>query len=267
MKYALIGCGRVSGNHIKAALENNLEIVALCDVVPEKAEKIKKDFSLNEKTLVYTDYKAMLNDVNVDFVAIATESGTHAEIAIYCAENKVNFIVEKPLAMSIAEADDIINAVEKNNVKACVSHQNRFNIAVQHLHNAILNQRFGKISHGSINIRWHRGEDYYTRDNWRGKWASDGGTLMNQCIHGIDLLSWMLGEEVSEVCGMTNNAFHSYIEAEDIGVAVVRFKNGAVATIEGTTNCFEDFEQTLCVFGENGTVRLGGMNANKVDTW
>ncbi len=267
MKYALIGCGRVSKNHIKAATLNNLEIVALCDVIPQKAEKLIKEFSLSSDTPIFTDYKEMLEAVKVDFVAIATDSGIHAEIAIYCAENKVNFIVEKPLAMSLADADRVIEAVEKNNVTACVSHQNRFNIAIQHLHNAVTTNRFGKISHGSINIRWHRGDDYYLAENWRGKWASDGGTLMNQCIHGIDLLSWMLGEEVEEVYGMTNNAFHECIEGEDIGVAVVRFKNGAIATIEGTVNCFEDFEQTLTIFGENGTVRLGGMYANKVDMW
>lgn len=267
MKYALIGCGRVSGNHIKAATLNNLEIVALCDLIPERANELKEEFSLKSEIPVYTDYKKMLSEESLDFVAIATDSGKHAEIAIYCAEHKVNFIVEKPLAMSIEDADRIIEVVERNNVTACVSHQNRFNVAVQHLHNAIKTDRFGKISHGSINIRWHRAEKYYNQDAWRGKWASDGGTLMNQCIHGIDLMSWMLGEEVVEVYGMTNNAFHDYIEAEDIGVAVVRFKNGAVATIEGTVNCFEDFEQTLCVFGENGTVRLGGMNANKVDVW
>jgi len=267
MRYALIGCGRVSGNHINAAKVNELEIVALCDIVPEKAKALINKYSLNEEIPVFSDYKEMLSEIKPDFVGIATDSGTHAEIAIYCAEHKTNFIIEKPLAMSISEADEIIKAVEENNVTACVSHQNRFNIAVQHLHNAIKTERFGKISHGSINIRWHRAEDYYSQDAWRGKWASDGGTLMNQCIHGIDLLSWMLGEEIEEVFGMTNNAYHNYIEAEDIGVAVVRFKNGAVATIEGTVNCFEDFEQTLCIFGEKGTVRLGGMNANKVDAW
>lgn len=267
MRYALIGCGRVSGNHIKAAQLNDIEIVALCDLVPEKAKALIEKYSLKSDTPIYTDYKEMLKSIKPDFVGIATESGTHAEIAIYCAEQKTNFIVEKPLAMSMTEAEKIIEAVEKNNVTACVSHQNRFNIAVQHLHNEIINNRFGKISHGAINIRWSRGEDYYSQDAWRGKWASDGGTLMNQCIHGIDLLSWMLGEEVTEIYGMTNNAFHNYIEAEDLGMAVLRFKNGAIATIEGTVNCFEDFEQTLTVFGENGTVRLGGMSANKVDFW
>ena len=158
MRYALIGCGRVSKNHIKAATLNDLEIVALCDIIPEKAQKLIDDFSLSD-VKIFTDYKKMVSEVNPDFVAIATDSGLHAEIAIYCAENKINFIVEKPIAMSIQDADRIIDIVEKNNVTACVSHQNRFNIAVQHLHKAIETERFGKISHGSINIRWHRGDD------------------------------------------------------------------------------------------------------------
>ncbi len=268
MKFALIGCGRISYSHIKAAKENEIEIIALCDKIKEKAESLKKETSLNDSVLIFDDYKKMLKNIKVDFVAIATDSGSHSEIAVFCAENKVNFIVEKPMAMSIEEAERIIEAVEKNKVIATVSHQNRFNIAVQHLHNAIKENRFGKISHGAVNIRWHRDEEYYIQDDWRGKWATDGGTLMNQCIHGIDLLSWMLGEEVTDVFGMLNNAFHkTIVEAEDIGVAVLRFKNGALATIEGTTNCFEDFEQTLSVFGEKGTVRLGGMNANKVSDW
>ncbi len=268
MKFALIGCGRISDNHIKAAKENNIEIIALCDKVKEKALNLKERHFLRDTVLIFEDYKKMLKNVKIDFVAIATDSGSHAEIACFCAENKINFIVEKPMAMSVEDADKIIRTVEDNNVIAAVSHQNRFNIAVQYLHNAIKNNRFGKISHGSINVRWHRDEEYYVQDDWRGKWETDGGTLMNQCIHGIDLLLWMLGEEVTDVFGMTNNAFHKkIIEAEDIGVAVLRFKNGALATIEGTTNCFKDFEQTLTIFGEKGTVKLGGMNANKIDVW
>lgn len=267
MKYALIGCGRVSPNHINAAQKNGLEIVALCDVVREKAENIKKTFSLSDNVEIYTDYKLLLEKQKPDFVSIATVSGTHSEIAVYCAEHGVNFLVEKPMAMSMAEADEIIRAVEKNKVTAAVCHQNRFNIAVQELKNAIDEGRFGKISHGSVNIRWHRDEKYYLQDDWRGKWATDGGTLMNQCIHGMDLLRWLLGGEIDTVYGMTSNAFHPYIEAEDIGVAAVKFKNGVLATVEGTVNAVEDVEETLCIFGENGTVRLAGTSANAIDIW
>lgn len=265
MRYALIGCGRVSKNHIKAALNNNLEIVALCDIVAEKAENLNDEFSL--QVPVYTDYREMLEKEKPQLVAIATSSGAHGEISLYCAENGFNFIVEKPMAMSIPEADAVIKAVEKNGVVASVSHQNRFNIAVQELKLALDSGRFGRLSHGNINVRWSRDESYYAGDEWRGKWASDGGTLMNQCIHGIDLLRWAFGDEVESVYGSVRNRQHPYIEAEDVGVAVVNFKNGAVATIEGTVNLTENLEETLSVFGENGTVRLGGMNANIVDVW
>ena len=265
MRYALIGCGRVSGNHIKAAKNNNLEIVALCDIVPEKAQALAEKCQV--QTEIYSDYKLMLQEVKPELVAIATISGNHAEIAEYCAEKGFNFIVEKPMAMSIEEADRVIAAAEKSGVIAGVSHQNRFNIAVQELRRAIDNGRFGKLSHGSVHIRWNRDENYYNQDDWRGKWATDGGALMNQCIHGIDLLRWMFGDEIDSVYGSTRNHQHPYIEAEDVGVAVINFKNGAVATVDGSVNTVENLEETLCVFGEDGMVRLGGMNASTVDVW
>ncbi|MBR4287220.1 MAG: Gfo/Idh/MocA family oxidoreductase [Clostridia bacterium] len=265
MRYALIGCGRVSGSHIKAAIKNNLEIAALCDIVPEKAQLLKEKYNLEAE--IFSDYKEMLRKISPELVAIATVSGTHGEIATYCAENGFNFMVEKPMAMSIAEADRVIAAAEKSGVTAGVCHQNRFNIAVQELRRAIDDNRFGKLSHGSVHIRWCRDEDYYSQDDWRGKWASDGGALMNQCIHGIDLLRWMMGDEIESVYGSVRNVMHPYIEAEDIGVAVINFKNGAVATVEGTVNTVDNLEETLCVFGEKGMVLLGGMNASAVDVW
>ena len=266
MKYALIGCGRVAPSHIKAAKANNLDIVALCDIDMQKAADFAEENSVADAEL-FDDYKRMLAEVKPDFVAIATWSGNHAEIAEYCALQGVNFVVEKPMAMSIAEADRVIAAAKKTGVTAGVCHQNRFNIAVQELRRAVECDRFGKLSHGSVNIRWCRKEDYYNQDSWRGKWASDGGALMNQCIHGIDLLRWMMGDEIESVYGSVRNSHHPYIEAEDIGVAVVNFKNGAVATIEGTVNAVDNLEETLCIFGENGMARLGGMSANTVDVW
>ncbi len=266
MRYALVGCGRVAPSHIKAAKANGVDIVALCDMNLDKAKKFALANQV-ENVRLYEDYKVLLSEEQLDFVAIATSSGSHGEIAEYCALKGVNFLVEKPLAMSIEEADRVIAAAAKTNVIAGVCHQNRFNIAVQELKRAIDNGRFGKLSHGSIHIRWCRKEDYYNRDEWRGKWATDGGALMNQCIHGIDLLRWVFGDDVESVFGSTRNQQHPYIEAEDVGVAVVNFKNGAVATIEGTVNTFEDLEETLCVFGDSGMVRLGGMNASTVDVW
>ncbi|MEG1427393.1 MAG: Gfo/Idh/MocA family oxidoreductase [Oscillospiraceae bacterium] len=270
MNYALIGCGRIATNHIKAVIENGLNLVAICDVVPEHMESLLAKHGLQDKPEIkrYTDYRDMLRENTVELVAIATESGLHAEIALYCIEQGVNVIIEKPMAMSIADASDIIRLSEKKGVKVSACHQNRFNVAVQEMRGALEQGRFGKLSHGSIHVRWNRNQNYYTQAPWRGTWAQDGGCLMNQCIHGIDLLRWMLGDEIDTVYGVTKQQFHGYLEAEDIGMAVIKFKNGAVATVEGTTNVYpQNLEETLYVFGENGTAKLGGKSTNAIDVW
>lgn len=271
MKYALIGCGRISTNHIKAAVANSLEIVAICDIVPEQMEEVLKKHNLqNDKSIArYTDYKKMIAEHgDIRLISIATESGKHAEIALFCIEHDINVIIEKPMAMSIADADRIIELSAAKNIKVSACHQNRFNIAVQKMRKALESGRFGKISHGSIHVRWNRNRDYYDQAKWRGTWAQDGGALMNQCIHGIDLLRWMMGNDIEEVYGVTKQQFHDYLECEDIGMAVVKFKNGAVGTIEGTTNVYpKNLEETLYLFGENGTVKLGGKSTNAIDVW
>lgn len=270
MKYALIGCGRISTNHLKAAVNNKLNIVGVCDLFPEKMEEILEKHGLekDEKIHRYTDYKELLERDQPTLVSIATESGNHAEIALYCIEKGVNVIIEKPMAMSIDDANKIINLAEEKNVKVSACHQNRFNVAVQELRKSVEAGRFGKISHGSIHVRWNRNKGYYDQASWRGTWAQDGGALMNQCIHGIDLLRWMMGDEVEEVYGATRQQFHDYLEAEDVGMAVVKFKNGAIGTIEGTTNVYpKNLEETLYIFGENGTVKIGGTSTNNIDVW
>ncbi|MCI8413846.1 MAG: Gfo/Idh/MocA family oxidoreductase [Clostridia bacterium] len=271
MKYALIGCGRISTNHIKAAVNNNLQIVAVCDMVPARMQEVLSKHGLENNMSIarYTDYKKMLAEhSDIQLVSIATESGKHAEIALYCIEKDINVIIEKPMAMSIADAEKIIALSQKRNVKVSACHQNRFNIAVQQMRQALESGRFGKISHGSVHVRWNRNKDYYEQAKWRGTWAQDGGALMNQCIHGIDLLRWMMGDEIEEVYGVTKQQLHTYLECEDIGMAVVQFKNGAVGTIEGTTNVYpKNLEETLYLFGENGTVKLGGKSTNAIDVW
>ena len=270
MKYALIGCGRIATNHIKAVINNHLELVAVCDVIPEHMELLLEKYDLNKTTSIkrYTDYKKMIEENELELVGIATESGIHAEIALYCIEHNINVIIEKPMAMSIEDADKIIQLSEAKGVKVSACHQNRFNIAVQEMRKALEAGRFGKLSHGSIHVRWNRNKDYYTQAPWRGTWAQDGGALMNQCIHGIDLLRWMMGDEIEEVYGVTRQQFHNYLEAEDVGMAVVKFRNGAIATIEGTTNVYpKNLEETLYLFGEKGTVKLGGKSTNNIDVW
>ncbi len=270
MNYALIGCGRISTNHIKAALNNKLNIVAVCDVLPDAMENLlaKHDLASNTEIKRYTDYKQMLAENDITLVSIATESGLHAEIALYCIDHGIHVIIEKPMAMSMADAEEIIRRSEEKSVKVSACHQNRFNIAIQETRRALEAGRFGRISHGSIHVRWNRNRDYYTQAPWRGTWAHDGGCLMNQCIHGIDLLRWMMGDEVEEVYGVTKQQQHDYLECEDIGMAVVTFKNGAVGTIEGTTNVYpKNLEETLYLFGETGTVKVGGKSTNNIDVW
>ena len=268
MKYALIGCGRIAVNHMKAAINNKLEIVAVCDVLPEKMEALLEKYDLQNDPSIkrYTDYKQMLAENDITLASIATESGIHAQIALYCIDHGVNVIIEKPMAMSMDDAEEIVRRSEEKHVKVSACHQNRFNVAVQQMRKALETGRFGKISHGSIHVRWNRDHSYYDQAPWRGTWAQDGGCLMNQCIHGIDLLRWMMGNEVEEVYGVTKQQFHDYLECEDIGMAVVKFKNGAVGTIEGTTNVYpKNLEETLYLFGETGTVKLGGTSTNNID--
>ncbi len=271
MNYALIGCGRIATNHVKAVLNNNLKFVAACDIEPDNIESLLAKHDLNNDTSIerYTDYKEMIEEhPELELVAIATSSGAHAEIALYCIDHGINVIIEKPMAMSMADAEEIIKRSEEKGVKVSACHQNRFNVAVQQMRNALEAGRFGKLSHGSIHVRWNRGKQYYEQAPWRGTWAEDGGCLMNQCIHGIDLLRWMMGDDVVSVYGVTRQQQHDYLEVEDIGMAVVTFANGAVATIEGTTNVYpQNLEETLFLFGEKGTVKLGGKSTNNIDVW
>lgn len=270
MRYALIGCGRIATNHIKAAVDNRLELAAVCDVKAENMETLLQKHGLQEDGTIrrYANYRDMLEENDLELVAIATESGLHAEIALACIERGIPCIIEKPIAMSMSDAERIVRLAQEKNVKVCACHQNRFNLAVQRTREALEAGRFGRLSHGSVHVRWNRNEAYYQQAQWRGKWASDGGALMNQCIHGIDLLRWMFGDEVEEVYGQTRRRLHDYLEAEDVGMAVVKFKNGAIATIEGTTNVYpRNLEETLYIFGEKGTVKLGGTSTNNIDIW
>jgi UDP-N-acetyl-2-amino-2-deoxyglucuronate dehydrogenase len=271
MKYALIGCGRIATNHVKAVVNNDLEFVAACDVVVENIQVLlaKHGLENDESIARYTDYKKMISEhPELELVAIATSSGVHAEIAKYCINHGINVIIEKPIAMNMADADEIVHLSEEKGVTVCACHQNRFNVAVQKVRAALESGRFGKLSHGSIHVRWNRNKDYYDQAPWRGTWAEDGGCLMNQCIHGIDLLRWMMGNEIDTVYGVTRQQYHHYLEAEDVGMAVITFKNGAVATVEGTTNVYpKNLEETLYLFGENGTVKIGGKSTNNLDVW
>lgn len=268
MKYALIGCGRISPNHIAAAVANQLEIVAMCDINPDNIVDKKLKFDLPDTVKEYLDYREMLRKEKIDLIAIATESGKHAQIALECIEAGCNLIIEKPIALSLEDADEIIKKADEKGVKVCACHQNRFNKSIQKIREAVDKKRFGKLFYGTAHIRWCRDHEYYDRASWRGTWEQDGGALMNQCIHNIDLLRWMLGDEIEEVVGMTDRLHHDYIEAEDLGIALVKFKNGAYGIIEGTTDVYpKNLEETLYLFGEKGTVKAGGQSVNVIEEW
>ena len=273
LRAAIIGCGRISSKHIEALVNNSdkINLVALCDRTISKAinnkefylGKIRQDNNIN----IYRDYKKMLENEKIDMVAICTESGYHAEISIYCMNKGVHVICEKPMALSISDADEMIETSKRNKVKLCINHQNRFNPPIQKLRKAVELNKFNKIINGTARILWNRGNDYYNQAIWRGTWEYDGGTLMNQCIHNIDLLQWMLGGEAEVVYAQCNN-FIRPIEAEDFGAVIIKFKNGAIGVVEGTACVYpKNLEETLSVFGETGTVCIGGLAVNKIETW
>jgi len=267
MRYAIIGCGRISPNHIAAAKANNLEFVAICDINTQNMhDKILK-FEL-DPIHTYTNYKEMLQVEQPELVAICTESGKHATIALDCIDAGCNIIIEKPIALSLTDADKIIRRGKEKGVVVCANHQNRFNKSIKKIRDAVDKGRFGKMFYGTAHIRWCRDWEYYSRAEWRGTWEQDGGALMNQCIHNIDLLRWMMGDEIDTVIGMTDRLNHDYIEAEDLGIALVKFKNGSYGIIEGTTDIYpRNLEETLYLFGAKGTVKAGGTSVNRIEEW
>ena len=271
-KIALIGCGRISFKHLEAAVKNNdrLSLVAVCDPILERAEEKKAEYLKTfpeARVAVYTDYRELLEKEKPDVCAITTESGYHPTIAIDCLEGGAHVICEKPMALSTRDADAMIAASHRTGKKLAVCFQNRFNAPVQKARKALEMGRFGRILHGSIQVRWNRNESYYAQAPWRGTWELDGGTLMNQCTHGIDLLQWMMGEDAVRVQAVTRR-FLRPIEAEDFGAAIVEFASGAVGVIEGSADvCPTNLNETLSLFGERGSVVIGGLAVNKLETW
>lgn len=268
MRYALIGCGRISVNHLSAALDNKLEVIALCDTdrqtMTDKAER----FGLSDTAALYTDYHEMLRQKKPEVVAVCTESGKHARITLDCIAAGTHVIVEKPIALSLNDADAIIAAADKAGVKVCACHQNRFNRSIQKMRSALEEGRFGTLFHGAAHVRWNRDDQYYRQASWRGTWAQDGGVLMNQSIHNIDLLRWMMGDRIDEVFAYTDQLKHDYLETEDIGLAVVRFSNGSYGLLEGTTNVYpQNLEETLYLFGSTGTAKAAGTSLNCIEEW
>lgn len=272
LKFAIIGCGRISYKHVEALINNvkEAELVAVCDIAEERAIERKKQYeeAINNSNIkVYTNYIKMLENEEIDAISICTESGFHARHSIDCLNRGKHVLVEKPMAMSIKDADEMIKIARDNNLKLGVCHQNRFNPSIQKLRRAIEEGRFGKLINGTARILWTRDDNYYKQAPWRGTKELDGGTLMNQCIHNIDLLQWMMGSEVERV-HCERGTFLRNIEMEDFGAILIRFKNGTIGIVEGSACVYpKNLEETLSIFGEKGTVVIGGLAVNEIKTW
>jgi predicted dehydrogenase len=261
--FALIGCGRIAYKHIEAIKNiENADLVAVCDIKEERARNKGKENNVNW----YTDYHKMLVNEDIDIVNILVESGKHAEVFRNIAHYKKNVIVEKPMALTLKDADDMIKIADKMGIKLFVVKQNRFNLPVQLLKRALDEGRFGKLILGTVRVRWHRDQSYYDQDYWRGTWKYDGGVFTNQASHHLDLLEWMMGD-IESVFAKSDTFLHQ-IETEDTGVAIFRFVNGALGTFEATT-CTNpvDLEGSISVLGENGTVEISGFAINEMKVW
>lgn len=268
MRYALIGCGRIAPSHIQSALSNGLEIAGLCDLSLDKAKSLARRFSLPE-SLCFADAGKMLESVkDLGFVSIAADSGSHHDLAMLSFRHGLDVLTEKPIAMSLADAREMIDTARNNGLLLGVCQQNRLNNASVLVKKAIDRGAFGTISNASVAVRWSRGRSYYGEGDWRGKWRTDGGTLMNQCIHGFDLLRYFCGRDIDTLYAKIANRAHSYIETEDLGLGVIHFSNGILATAEGTSNVFRDnLEEVITIIGEKGTVKLGGECAERITLW
>jgi UDP-N-acetyl-2-amino-2-deoxyglucuronate dehydrogenase len=265
LKYALIGCGKVAVKHLKAALYQQkrgcLRIVALVDARPEAAALLGRACGLSEAAMagipVYEDIERMLAEQSPDLVAITTPSGSHFAVASAAIASGAHVLVEKPLTLSLDEADQLLVEAQNQNVQIAVGHIYRFFPLVQQLQADLREGRFGRILYGDVKVRWGHDQAYYDQAAWRGTWEQDGGALMNQSIHALDLMTWLLGSPAVEVSGWISRLCHR-MEAEDFGLAMLRLADGSYCQVEGTT-CTDPARQeaSFAVIGSAGELRCG----------
>jgi UDP-N-acetyl-2-amino-2-deoxyglucuronate dehydrogenase len=265
LNFALVGCGRIAKRHSELLGNNqiaNARLAAVCDAVPAKAEAIGRQFDVP----YYSDMHDMMRREKVDVAVVLTESGMHAEHVIALSKHRKHLMVEKPMALTLSDADRMIAACDAAGIRLFVVKQNRFNVPVVKLRQALEAGRFGKLVMGTVRVRWCRTQAYYDQDSWRGTWALDGGVLTNQASHHIDMLEWMMGD-VESVFAISRTALVN-VETEDTAVVALRFVNGALGVIEATTAARpKDLEGSISVLGEGGTVVIGGFAVNEMLTW
>ena len=265
VRVALVGCGRISVRHAELLTSQELpeaQLVAVCDVDVDKARLTGEKYGVPH----YSSMDTMAQEVEVDLFSVLTPSGAHAEHVNHLAPYGRNILVEKPMALTLAEADQMIRTCDQHGVRLFVVKQNRFNLPVQKMREALEAGRFGRLVLGTVRVRWCRRQDYYDRDARRGTWAHDGGVLTNQASHHVDLLEWMMGD-VESVFARSTTALVN-IEAEDTAVVTLKFTNGALGIIEATTATRpKDLEGSISILGETGTVEIGGFAVNELKTW
>jgi len=267
IRFALVGCGRIAQKY-GALFSNNMienaELVAACEIKEQRRDVFQDKY----RVPVFPDLDGMMqaHGEDIDVVVVLTESGNHASVAEKVLEYKKHLVVEKPMALRLEDADSMIRDCDAAGVKLFVVKQNRFNLPVLKLREALEKDRFGKITMGTVRVRWCRKQEYYDQDSWRGTWALDGGVFANQASHHIDLLEWMLGEPVS-VFAKSRTALVD-VEVEDTGVAVITFSSGAIGIVEATNATRPvDLEGSISILGEKGTVEIGGFAVNEMKVW
>ena len=263
LNFGIVGCGRIASRHADAIwARGDSRLVAVCDSGEPRATRMASQYGCD----AYTDYQQMLSRQDMDVVCVCTPSGLHAAQGIEAARAGKHVIVEKPMALTLEDADALNRACDETGVKLTVVLQNRYNAAMRRLREAVDAGKMGKLLLGTATVRWYRPQEYYSGDNWHGTWAMDGGALMNQAIHHLDALQWMLGE-VDSVSAYTGTLAHE-MEAEDTGVGVVRFMGGALGSVEGSTITYPaNIEGSLAIFGQRGSVKIGGNSLDKIDFW
>lgn len=264
IRFALVGCGRISGKHIEALAEHHerAELVAVCDT----NARLLSETSDRLDVPGFRSLSALLAGSDADVVILCTPSGMHAEQGIQIAAAGRHVITEKPMATRWADAKQLVRACDQAGVRLFVVKQNRRNATLQLVKHAIEKKRFGRIYMANLNVYWSRPQEYYDSAKWRGTWEFDGGALMNQASHYIDLLDWLIGP-VDSVHAFTATLARN-IQVEDTGVANIRWRNGALGSVNVTMLTYpQNLEGSLTILGEKGTVRVGGVAVNEIQHW
>jgi len=263
IRIAVVGCGRISRNHFDAIAKiDGLELAAVCDVIPERA----REAGSRHGVASFDSFDEMLGSVRCDAVSLCTPSGLHPKHGILAARAGKHVICEKPMAISLDGADELVAECDAAGVQLFVVKQNRLNPAIQLLKRAVDRDRFGRIYLANTTVRWTRPQEYYDQAPWRGTWEFDGGAIMNQASHYVDLIQWLVGP-VESVMAKTATLARR-IETEDTGVAVLKFRSGALGVIEVTMLTYpRNLEGSITILGEKGSVKIGGTAVNRVEHW